>query len=136
MAFSATPARADLPPWHYQSLQQEAPEVLQIEVIASDAICGHTSGCDYRVEANVLCVARSATLLVPGDVIIIEYHSWTTPDGNDPRIMPPGGRPLPALRSAQRYPAFLQPRQEQRRYRPAAAGASFEVFASRGAAAC
>jgi hypothetical protein len=117
--WACTAARAELPPSAYVSMQKDAPEAVQIEVLRVDGQVnlGPEEQSNLTVFAKVVCIGRSASGLKPGDAITIVYSTvlkrsfgWVGP------------RPLPVLKAGQ-YPAFLARQGAQ--FVPAAQGYSF-----------
>jgi hypothetical protein len=125
-------ARAELPPYVYQELQKEAPELLQIEVLdskkkPSPADKSRADGARfYHVEltAKVLEVERTDSNLKPGDVIRIAYGRTERPK-NSGWV---GPSEIPVLKKGVVSTAYLGKGEESDVYSPAARGFSFETL--------
>ena len=114
--------RGELPPWVYKERQDKAPESLVIKVRSvTRAEKPEKEGktIDFKIEAEVEKVERSATRLKPGAVIEIRYIQRTY-------FQPMAGpSEIPALREGQTCPAYLDGGKEGKVYAPAAGGYSF-----------
>jgi hypothetical protein len=121
-AFIANMGHAELPPWAYKERQDKAPEALVIKVRSvsqREAKEEKWKRTDFKVEAEVQKVSRSATKLTPGTVIEIRYSQrhYSQPIA--------GPSEVPALKEGQVCPAYLSG--DGKIYSPAAGGYSFET---------
>lgn len=110
------PAHAELPPDAYRHMQQAAPEVEVIKVLALKTRPVR-NGVAVDMVARIVMVKRSKTKLRAGQLIHIDYFHRTT------MLIGPGAVPL--LTVGQTYPAFLAPVKGQRFYTAAAGDCSF-----------
>ena len=121
-AILAGTGRGELPPWVYKERQDKAPEALVIKVRSAtrtEKVEKEGKTIDWKIEAEVEKVERSATRLKPGAVIEIRYVQRTY---FQPMV---GPSEIPALREGERCPAYLDGGKEGRVYAPAAGGYSF-----------
>lgn len=115
-------AEAELPPWVYKERQEKAPESLVIKirsVTRAEKADKEGKTIDFKIEAEVEKVERSATRLKPGAVIEIRYVQRTY---FQPMV---GPSEIPALREGQSCPAYLDGGKAGKVYVPAAGGYSF-----------
>ena len=112
---------AELPPYVYENLKKNSPEVLKIKVrdINSSNVTNNTK--ETSVKAQILNVRTSSSGLKEGDMITIVYGvaikrhpGWVGPS------------PIPLLERGKVYHAFLRKDCEYNYYTPAARGESFE----------
>jgi hypothetical protein len=77
LLISSQVARAEISPRAYAKMQDEAGEVLQIEVLKTDgkARRGQDETSRFILTAKVVCVGRSASGLKPGATITIRYST-------------------------------------------------------------
>jgi hypothetical protein len=120
---------AEIPPSGYASLQDEAEEALQIEVIKVRGLIevGNDAESHFTITAKIVCTARSASGLAPGETITIEYSTVL----NRPRGQV-GPAPIGILKRRV-YAAYLN--KSGAVYEPAAIGRSF-VSSAPGAKPC
>ncbi|MEY2520217.1 MAG: hypothetical protein QOF24_1976 [Verrucomicrobiota bacterium] len=114
--------RAELPPWVYKERQEKAPEALVIKVRSAartEKLEKEGRTIDWKIEAEVEKVERSATRLTAGAVIEIRYLQHTY---FEPRA---GPSEIPALSEGQTCPAYLGGGKDGKGYAPAAGGFSF-----------
>ena len=80
LVFSSQMARAELPPWVYAKMQNEAGEFLKIEVLKREGTVrrGEHETSRFTLTAKVVCAARSASGLKPGATITIRYATVLT----------------------------------------------------------
>ena len=121
-------AFAELAPEVYRAMQQQAPELLYVEVtdVDIDRDFRKPSGCGFFefeitrnvvLQAKVLRVMRSASNVKPGTMISVRYASLKQCEGWV------GARPIPLLDEDQKVYAYLS--RAERGFVPAARGASF-----------
>ena len=112
---------AELPPYVYENLKKNSPEVLKIKVrdVNTSNVTNNTK--ELTVEAKVLKISTSKSGLKVGDVITIVYSrvinrhpGWVGPS------------PIPLVERGEVYYAFLRKDCEENYYTPAARGESFE----------
>lgn len=111
---------AELPPYVYEELQKNAPELLVIKV--HHVKINSSISTDIRVDlvAEVLSVRRSKSGLQKGDRMTIVYRTFISrPEGWV------GPSPIPVLEKTKIYRAFLKKRKKGNVYLPAAKGKSF-----------
>jgi hypothetical protein len=115
-------SRGELPPWVYKERQEKATEALVIKVRSAtrtEKVEKEGKTINWKIEAEVEKVERSATRLKPGAVIEIRYVQHTY---FQPMV---GPSEIPALREGERCPAYLDGGKEGKVYAPAAGGYSF-----------
>jgi len=124
LVISSRVAWAELPPSAYAKMQDEAGEVLQIEVLKVDGKVrrGTDQESHLIVTAKVVCTIRSASGLTPGVTITIGYstvlkRSWGWAGPGPIGILEPKA-----------YTAYLD--KSDAIYTPAARGQSFVVSKS------
>ena len=113
---------AELPPYVYENLKKNSPEVLKIKVIkvtSSPKIINNSK--DITIQAKVLNVKTSQSGLKAGDMITIIYNKVT----NRPKGWV-GPSSLPILERSEVYKAFVEKASEASYYVPSARGKSFE----------
>ncbi|MEN3369265.1 MAG: hypothetical protein V7609_1408 [Verrucomicrobiota bacterium] len=118
-------SRGELPPWVYKERQDKAPEALVIKVRSAtrtEKVEKEGKTIDWKIEAEVEKVERSATRLKPGAVIEIRYVQHTY---FQPMV---GPSEIPALREGERCPAYLDGGKDGKLYVPAAGGYSFRTL--------
>lgn len=116
-------AFAELPPSAYESMQANAHEALQIQVLRIDVEPGEKdSAQDIVIMATVEKVVRTASGLKPGDVITIAY----TLEDRPPGWVGPGQVPL--LAQGDSRVAYLKKLEKPETYAPAAGAMSFDNF--------
>ena len=115
---------AELPPYVYDDLKNNAPESLTIEVTQVERSSLLFEGTTVTAKAKVIRTVRSATALQRGDSITIRY---TTTAGT---IKPGwvGPSPVPILKEGKSYKAYLIKEDEKSEYKPAARGKSFSII--------
>jgi hypothetical protein len=112
---------AELPPFAYQQMQQQATEVLMIKVRklqTQTQVQGERKLIDVDAETQVEQVKRSQTGLKPGNIIRIRYEHTQY---KNPM---PGPGQVPILQLGQVSPAYL--RQRGKDYVPVAGTYSFQ----------
>lgn len=122
---SATASLAEIAPQYRRRAQDSAPEAVMIRVTRLGETCSGQD-CSFDVDAEILCVLRSATGLRRGDTARIKYRS------NFELL----GSTVPRVSHGGVYPAFLAHKEANRwldwwtgrYYVPAAASASFSPF--------
>ena len=115
LSIFSLPLLAELPTSAYLSMQQSAPEVIEIRVDRAKRGLWISPG--EVVTATITKVTKTASKLKVGDIIKIRYRH-VNPRG---RV---GPSPIPLLTKSQTYPAWLK-KNEKGHYEPAALGYSF-----------
>ncbi len=118
LAFSASAARAELPPWVYGEQQRRAPVVVQLRVLQAER-----EGEEARVRGEVRRVWRQprGLSLQAGQALELRYG---LPPRRGPGVV--GPTPLPLPRVGDSVTAWLQPLPGSRQtFVPAAGGRSF-----------
>lgn len=116
---------AELPPYVYEDLRNNSPEIITIKVIkitsSSILLNLFKSTKDIKLEAKVLHVNTSESGLKAGDRIDIFYSTVTSrPKGWV------GPSSLPVLEQSEVYTAYLRKDDQGNYYVPSAKGKSFE----------
>jgi hypothetical protein len=110
---------AELPPYVYREMQEDADYNVKIEVVTVDrSLCILCEYQDIRVLAKVRAISRSSGSLEAGRIIRIEYRHHNPEQGWV------GPSPIPVLREGSLYPAWLN--LKDKIFVPAARGYSFE----------
>ncbi|MDM5270606.1 hypothetical protein PGH07_00270 [Sulfurovum sp. zt1-1] len=112
---------AELPPYVYEELQKNAPELLLIKINSVETNVSLFTETRVNVVAEVLEVRRSKSGLKKNDRITIVYTTFTS----RPRGWV-GPSPVPLLEKDKTYSAFLRKSEEVNIYMPAAKGKSFQ----------
>jgi hypothetical protein len=116
-------AKGVLPPSEYEKMQQNAPEAVEIEVMAVVREPGRELNEEsIRVTAVVLKVERSTSGMKKGDFLQIVYTVRTKPDGLV------GREEIPVLEEGTETIAFLRTEEGTPFYVPAAGAMSFDRF--------
>ncbi len=122
-AFAPANLPAVLPPSVYESMQKDAPESLEIEVLRIQRTPSSEEGKeDITLTAAVVKVLRSASGLTPGDSIQIRYRHIL------PAAMMPGAPQIPVPDDGAKTIAFLKKKDASPFYEPAAEAMSFNKF--------
>ena len=124
--FMATTAWCEMPPSAYISLQHDAPEALDVEIISAQQTKSETKEAfvtSVILQAKVLKVKRTATQLKAGANITINY------DHRESKIPGwVGPSEIPILAKGDKCPAYLkQMSGTPAVYQPAARGYTFET---------
>lgn len=94
---------AELPPYYYKQLQDEAPEQLMIKILSVDTSTFSDQEINVKAKAIILNVKHSEDNLTSGDEITIKYSIVTSrPKGWV------GPSNLPILQEGEKYIAFLK----------------------------
>lgn len=114
---------AVLPPSAYESLQKEAPEILEIEILRIKREPSASQGKEeITLTAAVVSVKHSSTGLTPGDSIQIRYLFLL------PEAIMPGAPLIPIPPEGKKTIAFLKKKDGKPYYEPAAEAMSFDKF--------
>ena len=117
LIIAGPPAFGELPPYVYKTMQENAPEHLQIKVLSVKTREGKDQ-IQVLVEAKVTVVTRSDSHLKVGDIIRISYSHSTS--------HVPGPSAVPVLVEDHSYEAFLgRYSTPDKSYSPGAGGRSF-----------
>lgn len=115
LSFFSLPLLAELPASAYRSLQDSAPDVVEIRV--DRAKRGNWFSPGEVVTATVMKITRTGSKLKIGDVIKIKYRHVKLRGAVGPS-------PIPRLSKKKTYPAWLRKNKEGH-FEPAARGFSF-----------
>ncbi len=114
---------ASLSPSAYESLQTNAPEHLEIQILLAQIEPSADSGVFFvRAEGRVEKVHRSQSGLKEGDIVSITYSVKESPNGQ------PARGEIPFLVESERRVAYLENSGRPLEFRPAAAAMSFDNF--------
>lgn len=114
---------ASLSPSAYESLQTNAPEHLEIQILLAQIEPSADSGVFFvRAEGRVEKVHRSQSGLKEGDIVSITYSVKESPNGQ------PARGEIPFLAESERRVAYLENSGRPLEFRPAAAAMSFDNF--------
>jgi len=121
--FVACTALGELPPSVYETMQSEAPEHLQIQVLRVDIEPGEKEFTqEILIMATVEKVLRTSSGVKLGDLINISYQLEDRPPG----WVGPGQ--VPILAQGDTHVAYLKKLEKPETYAPAAGAMSFHNF--------
>ena len=120
-AVFGTETRAELPPGSYDKLRAEAQEALTGEVLSVETKELEVGKTEVVAEMKVTAVKRSKADLKKGDTLTVKYvHIDSTKLKGFA-----GPRPVPILKKGETCTAFLNKKDDEETYEPAAYGESF-----------
>ena len=114
---------AELPPYIYEEMKENSPEVLKLIVDDVQLKASNTSKSKVEIKATVVNVIKTKTGLQQNSQILIVYELQKFIERGYV-----GPAPLKALKKEKQYTAYLKYSIEDKAYFPSAKGLSFEIL--------